>query len=371
MYSNPDAFTYVSGTLVITPLPPTITTFAPDTGPTTGGTSVTITGTRLDTVKSVRIGAVTLRAGDFTVNEAGTSLTFLTPTVASPGPVDLVLVAGTASAADVFTYTAPTETLPGAPTHLNAVGKDQKINLTFIPPTDNGGGITAYQVSTDGGKTWKTITTKAGPNGTRTATVTGVKNGVTYSVKVRAVSSGGAGPASGANSALPNAPALGNVKPKKASEVPVPKHPKKYHGPKKYTTARNTSHNGTWAHSIKKLGTRQLTVGEAATLSNKGLFRFDSAELTTKGRAEVKALAKHLKLANGVRCEGYTDYAGEASHEKKLSAQRAKAVCKALVKYGAKVTWVKHGYGGARPVVIGGTPESRAANRRVVVIVTK
>jgi outer membrane protein OmpA-like peptidoglycan-associated protein len=370
-YSNPTSFTYVSGTLVITALPPTITTISPATGPPAGGTSVTITGTRLDTVKSVRIGGVTLRAGDFTVNDAGTTLTFITPRVSGDQVVDLTLVAGTATAADVFTYVTPIGTKPGAPTHLNAVGHDQKIGLTFTPPASTGGGITSYQVSTDGGHTWHAVTTKAGPNGTRTATVAGVQNGVTYSVKVRAVSSGGAGPASGADSALPNAPRLGNAKPVKASEVPVPKHPKAYHGKKKYTKARNTSHNGTWAHSIRKIGSRQLTIGEAATLSNSGLFGFDSAVLTNVGRAEVKTLAHHLRLAHGVSCEGYTDYAGDAKHEKSLSAQRANAVCRALIHYGAHVTFTKHGYGGARPVVIGGTPQSRAANRRVVVIVTK
>ena len=124
------------------------------------------------------------------------------------------------------------------------------------------------------------------------------------------------------------------------------------------------------AHPITTLGVHQLTVGEAATLSNRGLFGFDSAVLTAMGRAEVRLLATHLLVARGVVCEGYTDYAGQAGHELTLSRQRSAAVCAALVAYGADVRTYTRGYGQARPVIVGGTPVSREANRRVVVVVT-
>ena len=372
VYSNPTSFTYVAGTLTITALPPTITTFSPTTGPTAGGTKVTITGTLLNTVQSVRIGAVTLRAGAFTVNQAGTTLSFKTPKVAKPGQVPLVLVDGTATTSDVYTYTKPpTPPVLGAPTHEGAAGHNLKIVVTFTPPASDGGAaISSYQFSTNGGKTWHTVTTKAGAHGTRTATLTGLKNGVTYKVEVRAVNSRGVGAASKSSVVVPNAPPLGKVRPISASQVPVPKHPKRYRGPRKVTTAFDTTQNGTWAHPIPDLGTRQLTIGEAATLAKSSLFGFNSAVLTKAGHAEVKLLAGHLRLANKVSCEGYTDYAGAAHHERTLSEGRAEAVCKALVHDGAHVTFTTHGYGGARPVVIGGSAPSRAANRRVVVIVT-
>jgi outer membrane protein OmpA-like peptidoglycan-associated protein len=377
VYSNPTSFSYVAGKLVITALPPTIGSVSPASGPTAGGTTVTITGTRLDTVKTVRIGSVTLRVGDFTVNADGTSLTFTTPKVAAAGPVDLILGNGTATAADSYTYikpatTPPVVTNPGAPTHLVTTGRNGKVEVSFTPPASDGGAaITSYQISTNGGRTWHTVTTKAGPHGIRTATVKGLKNGVTYSVKVRALNGHGAGTASKVKRTIPNAPKLGTVRHAPSSEVAIPKHPKRYHGKKEVTRAKDTSHNGTWAHPISKLGARQMTVGEAATLSKASLFGFDSAVLTKAGHAAVKNLAGHLRLANAVSCEGYTDYAGAAGHEKSLSAQRAEAVCKALVHDGAHVTFTTHGYGGDRPVVIGGTPTSRAANRRVVVIVTR
>jgi flagellar motor protein MotB len=45
------------------------------------------------------------------------------------------------------------------------------------------------------------------------------------------------------------------------------------------------------------------------------------------------------------------------------------AVCRALIAAGAHVTTHAVGYGDARPVVIGGTPVDRAANRRVVIFI--
>lgn len=231
--------------------------------------------------------------------------------------------------------------------------------------------ISAYQVSVNGGHTWHTVSTRAGAHGTRTTTVTGLANGVHDRVEVRAVTRAGHSVASKAVGAVPNAPKLGTVKPTSPSEVAIPAHPQNYHGKRVHTRAYNTSHDGTWAHPIPTLGYRQMTVGEAATLSKSSLFRFDSAVLTADGHAAVKLLAGHLRLAHSVSCEGYTDYAGQAAHQQTLSAQRAHAVCTWLVRYGAHVSFKTHGYSGARPVVIGGTAQGRAENRRVVVIVTK
>jgi outer membrane protein OmpA-like peptidoglycan-associated protein len=42
-------------------------------------------------------------------------------------------------------------------------------------------------------------------------------------------------------------------------------------------------------------------------------------------------------------------------------------ICQTLVAYGAQVSTASYGYGGARPAVVGGTPQSRAENRRVVI----
>lgn len=57
-----------------------ITSFLPTTGPTTGGTKVTITGTGLDTATAVLVGDVEGRI-DTTATNTATSLTFIVPAI--------------------------------------------------------------------------------------------------------------------------------------------------------------------------------------------------------------------------------------------------------------------------------------------------
>ena len=91
--------------------PPTVTNVNPNTGPTSGGTSVTITGTNFFGVTAVRFGSNA--AGSFTVNSA-TQITATSP--AGIGTVDVTVTTpgGTSaiSSADQFTY-------PAAPTVTN------------------------------------------------------------------------------------------------------------------------------------------------------------------------------------------------------------------------------------------------------------
>ncbi|MFF9511402.1 IPT/TIG domain-containing protein [Streptomyces sp. NPDC014724] len=85
---------------------PTITTIAPNSGPASGGTAVTITGTNFDTTDSVTFDA---EVAPFTVINA-TTLSVVTPRTSdgAPGPADVRVTnaAGTALVADGFTYLA-------------------------------------------------------------------------------------------------------------------------------------------------------------------------------------------------------------------------------------------------------------------------
>jgi hypothetical protein len=75
-----------------------------------------------------------------------------------------------------------------APGHTTAT-------ITLTAPASNGGSaITRYQVSTDTGTTWSTLTTTG--TGPYTATITGLTDTTTYPVTVRAVNTAGDGPAS-------------------------------------------------------------------------------------------------------------------------------------------------------------------------------
>ncbi|MEV4625849.1 IPT/TIG domain-containing protein [Micromonospora sp. NPDC049523] len=94
---------------VFTFVAPTITDVVPDTGPTSGGTSVTITGTGFTGATGVTFGGNL--GTNLVVNGAGTSLTVTTP-VGPVGPVDVVVLleGPDATAPDGFTYVlaAPT-----------------------------------------------------------------------------------------------------------------------------------------------------------------------------------------------------------------------------------------------------------------------
>lgn len=82
---------------------PTIGTVTPTSGPASGGTAVTITGTNLDATDSVTFGGT---PAPFSVINAGT-LSAVTPPGAE-GAVDVVVTnpAGSATAVDAFTYVA-------------------------------------------------------------------------------------------------------------------------------------------------------------------------------------------------------------------------------------------------------------------------
>jgi hypothetical protein len=97
--SPADQFTYV--------LPvPTVTSASPNTGPTAGGTAVTISGTNFTGATSVKFGAT--NATSFTVNSA-TSITATAPAGAGTVDVTVTTAGGTSPAgpADGFTYNLP------------------------------------------------------------------------------------------------------------------------------------------------------------------------------------------------------------------------------------------------------------------------
>jgi hypothetical protein len=98
--SGVDRFTYVA--------PPTVTGISPTTGPTGGGTSVTVTGTNFSGASSVTFGSNP--AANYTVNSP-TQITAISP-AGTAGPVDVTVtipVGGTSatSGVDRFTYVAP------------------------------------------------------------------------------------------------------------------------------------------------------------------------------------------------------------------------------------------------------------------------
>jgi hypothetical protein len=86
---------------------PTVLSVTPASGPTAGGTSVTVTGTDFTDVESISFGSVP--AASYTVTSEG-QLTAVAPAGTSAGavPISVTTEAGTASSSQPFTYIAPT-----------------------------------------------------------------------------------------------------------------------------------------------------------------------------------------------------------------------------------------------------------------------
>lgn len=92
-------------------------------------------------------------------------------------------------------------TLPDPPTALVATAGDGTASIAFTPPVSDGGSpLTNYEYSVDGGLTWVPF----GPVDTASPVVlTGLTNGTTYEVVLRAVNAVGAGEPSEAVSVVP------------------------------------------------------------------------------------------------------------------------------------------------------------------------
>jgi hypothetical protein len=136
---------------------PTVTNVNPNTGPASGGTSVTITGTNFFVVTAVSFGSNA--AGSFTVNSA-TQISATSP--AGTGTVDVTVTAGGgtshASSADQFTYgRVGTTTALSSSQNPSSFGQPVKftVMVTGFSPT---GSVSLF----DGGMQIGTATLAAG-----------------------------------------------------------------------------------------------------------------------------------------------------------------------------------------------------------------
>src|SRR2546427_822204 len=114
--ANPgDQFTYIA--------PPSVSVVSPTSGPASGGTAITISGTGFDASATVTVGG-TAATGVSVVS--ATQLSATTPAHAA-GAADVVVTVGgqssATSAADQFTYVAPPPTVTGvSPTSGSTTG---------------------------------------------------------------------------------------------------------------------------------------------------------------------------------------------------------------------------------------------------------
>ena len=107
-------------------------------------------------------------------------------------------------------------TVPGAPSITSATPGNGSALIAFTGPgSDGGAAITNYEYSLDGGSNWVALSPAST---TSPFTVSGVTNGQTYSVTLRARNSVGAGAASAPATVTPQAPAPPPVFPPSAPQ---------------------------------------------------------------------------------------------------------------------------------------------------------
>ncbi|MDB4933151.1 MAG: outer membrane protein [Labilithrix sp.] len=123
----------------------------------------------------------------------------------------------------------------------------------------------------------------------------------------------------------------------------------------------------------KLANVKQEPRGMVITLSGSVLFATDQSTLlptaTTKLDQVADALVKGNPDAN-ITIEGHTDSQGQLQHNMDLSQRRAESVKAQLVSRGVAADRIKTvGVGPDRPIADNKSPEGRANNRRVEIIV--
>lgn len=127
------------------------------------------------------------------------------------------------------------------------------------------------------------------------------------------------------------------------------------------------------ADLAKFASVKQETRGTVITLSGAVLFTSGKSELLPSAQLKLAEVAKALAEQDPdskIVVEGHTDSQGMATRNEELSKKRAEAVRDYLVSRGiASDRITAEGFGPDRPIADNKSPEGRANNRRVEIIV--
>jgi len=162
---------------------PTISSVSPNTGPNSGGTSVTISGTNLSTTSQVTIGGIAAQITSLT----STSVTVTTVRSSSVGlvAVGVTTTGGTATASNSFTYSSSAPTITGVSpnTGVRAGGSSVTItgtNLTSITSVAFGGSTAANITAQTATSITVTVPAEAPPYSAQTPTEINYSNGTLW-----------------------------------------------------------------------------------------------------------------------------------------------------------------------------------------------
>jgi len=102
-------------------------------------------------------------------------------------------------------------------------------------------------------------------------------------------------------------------------------------------------------------------------------FGFDKAQLSTQAETALDEFAAELKTENKgvyIEIQGHTDAVGSTDYNRKLGQERADAALLYLARHGIPLHRMNSiSYGETAPVADNDSPEGRAENRRVVLVV--
>lgn len=125
---------------------------------------------------------------------------------------------------------------------------------------------------------------------------------------------------------------------------------------------------------LAKLAAKEEERGLVITLSGSVLFQSNKSALLPQAQAKLNEVADALLATKERRLivEGHTDSQGSDSHNLTLSQQRAESVRSFLISRGYDAGLIEaKGIGESRPIADNSSPEGRANNRRVEIIIQK
>lgn len=125
---------------------------------------------------------------------------------------------------------------------------------------------------------------------------------------------------------------------------------------------------------VPDIGLAEIPTGLQITMDN---LRFvaDSSELLESEKGRISMIAESLKKATAggdysILVEGHTADVNKPTGQMNLSVERAQSIVNALTENGLnKKLFTFKGYGATKPAATNSTPEGRAKNRRVEIII--